>query len=76
MAILGYKAVDAVNSYTNTNRYIGNIDKEASKSWVGARQGLGIGYVCYAGEGQVNGMPPTQYNEFGEELTRSFDIFA
>ncbi len=76
MAISGYTAVDAINSYTNANKYIGNIDKEAAKSWVGARQGLGIGYFCFAGEGQVNGMPPAQYNEFGEEIQRSLDIFA
>ena len=76
MAISGYTAIDAIKCYTNANKHIGNIDKEAAKAWVGAREGLGVGYLCFAGEGQVNGMPQAQYNEFGEEIPRTLDIFA
>ncbi len=76
MAISGYTAIDAINSYTNMTKHLGSVDKEAATSWVGARQGLGIGFYCFAGEGQINGMPPAQYNEYGEEIPRTLDMFA
>ena len=76
-AIKGYTQSDAINSYSKTNNRIASgIDQEAQKSWVGARQGLGIGFFCFAGEGQVNGMPPAQYDEFNQEVPRTLDLFA
>lgn len=55
-------------------------DNDALKSFVGARQGLGVGYMCFAGEGQVNGMPEAYYvkDEMGAlvEGSRSIDFFA
>lgn len=76
-AIKGYTSSDAISSYNKTNNHIATgIDPEAQKAWVGARQGLGIGFFCFAGEGQVNGMPPAQYDEFGQEVPRTLDLFA
>ena len=76
-AIKGYSSADAINSYQKTNNHIsGTIDSEAQKSWVGARQGLGIGFICFSGEGQVNGLPQAQYDEFGQERKITLNFFA
>lgn len=71
-----FSPVDAVKLYTNiNNRSVTQVNDEA-KAFIGARQGLGVGAICFAGEGQLNGMPPAQYNEFGEEIPRTLDFFA
>ena len=55
-------------------------DESARLSFVGARQGLGVGYLCFVGEGQVNGEPQAYYvqDENGSivEGQRTLDIFA
>jgi len=55
-------------------------DNDALKSFVGARQGLGVGYFCYAGEGPMNGMAPAYYvkDETGAlvEGSRSLDFYS
>lgn len=76
-AIKGYSSNDAVNSYSKTNMHIAEkSDPEAQKSWVGARQGLGIGFICFSGEGQLNGLPQTQYDEYGQERQITLNFFA
>lgn len=46
----------------------------------GSRNELGVGAFCFAGEGQVNGEPPTKYytnqNGYMEKVERTFDMFA
>ena len=66
----------AVNGYPKSITH----DESARLSFVGARQGLGVGAWCFVGEGQVNGMPQAYYvqDESGSlvEGQRTFDIFA
>ena len=73
-----YNPVDAVKLYETTNKRIGTSGME--NPFAGARQGLGVGAFCFAGEGRIDGQPPTQYytneNGYTEEVTRTLDFFG
>ena len=73
-----YNPVEAVKLYETTNRHIAVSAND--NPFKGSRMGLGVGALCFVGEGQINGMPPTQYftnkNGYEEEVQRTFDMFA
>ena len=71
-----FNPVDAIKLYTNTNNHIASV-AESDNPFANTRSGMGLwqqpttGYI-----GQVNGQPPAQYDEFGQEIQRSLVMFA
>lgn len=68
----------ALGLYQKANQYVSVTTVE--NPFAGSRRGLGVGLMCFVGEGQVNGEPPTEYyvneNGYTETVQRSFDMYS